>query len=85
MISEERSETLALIERLEADAHATLKQAEFLQRDATALLERAARKQQQAFVWERAAMRLRAMLDAGELQDGNDAEEEGEEDVSANS
>lgn len=79
MLTDEQSETLALIERLEADAAATLKQADFMQRDAQSLLDRSARKRQQAFVWERAAMRLRNMMDAGELQDGDVAAEEGDD------
>lgn len=75
MIDDSASETRALIERLRADAQSTRAQAEYYERDANALTQRAARKRQQADVWEGAAARLEAMLVADELQEPIPAKE----------
>lgn len=83
MIDDAESETRALIERLRADAQSTRSQAEYYERDAQQLMQRAARKRQQADVWEGAASRLEALLVADELQQPMMAKEEEKNDVFA--
>lgn len=83
ILDDEVSETRALIDRLRHDARTTREHAEYMERDSEALKARAARKRQQADVWQGAANRLEYMLVNGELQEPMAAKEGENENVSA--